>query len=549
MRRHAAAALALSAVLTMVGWAGSAGARVLRVGTYHGIPGQYGGIQAAVNAAKPGDWILVAPGDYKTTSVLTPKGAPDFPAAVLITTRDIHIRGMNRRTVIVDGTKPGSAACSNKGPAQNFGLSGGSPGGYAITRARADAASASGVNGLMVWKAPNVSIENLTACNFLGGSRYAGNGVWWNGGADSGKVGGHGFYGAYLTATSTYLKSQSASGEAVAAAYGIFSSNWSGGTWSQIYASNMNDSGFYIGACRQICDQTMDHAWGEYDALGYSGSNSGGSLVIENSQFNDDEDGFDTNSQNGDEPSPQNGACADNGVSPITHTHSCWVFIHNYVHDNNNPDVPAAGAAAQGPVGTGMSISGGRDDTIMDNRFVNNHAWGMIMVPYLDSGPPCTGGTLPSLFGGSSCLYDPWGDALIGNTFSHNGSFGHPSNGDFAQVNLEDGHPTNCFSGNHQAAGGPVQPASAEAMQTSHPVCDGQPVAAGSSDPSFLAEVLCDSQVQIAPGTPASCPSGPYPHVTKIVMHPLPTNLPTMPNPCAGVPADPWCTARAGGKG
>src|SRR5437773_9550079 len=37
---------------------------VWRVGTYRGIPGQFRTIQAAVDAARPGDWILVAPGDY-----------------------------------------------------------------------------------------------------------------------------------------------------------------------------------------------------------------------------------------------------------------------------------------------------------------------------------------------------------------------------------------------------------------------------------------------------------------------------------------------------
>ena len=46
--------------------ASAAGAQVLRVGTYHGIRGQFTSIQAAVDAAKPGDWILVGPGDYKT---------------------------------------------------------------------------------------------------------------------------------------------------------------------------------------------------------------------------------------------------------------------------------------------------------------------------------------------------------------------------------------------------------------------------------------------------------------------------------------------------
>ncbi|HEY5110614.1 MAG TPA: hypothetical protein VII96_13485, partial [Acidimicrobiales bacterium] len=38
--------------------------KVLLVGTFHGHAGQYTSIQSAVNAAKPGDWVLVAPGDY-----------------------------------------------------------------------------------------------------------------------------------------------------------------------------------------------------------------------------------------------------------------------------------------------------------------------------------------------------------------------------------------------------------------------------------------------------------------------------------------------------
>jgi hypothetical protein len=96
---------------------------------------------------------------------------------------------------------------------------------------------------ILVWKANNVSVENLTACNFQGGSGSVGNEIWWNGGDGSGKIGGNGYYGAFLNATSTFFKDNSN-----AAAYGIFSSNWSGGTWYQTYASNMNDSDYYIGA-------------------------------------------------------------------------------------------------------------------------------------------------------------------------------------------------------------------------------------------------------------------------------------------------------------
>ena len=161
-----------------------------------------------------------------------------------------------------------------------------------------------------------------------------------------GKIGLTGYTGAYLTGTSTFFGT-----EATAAEYGIFSSNSQGpASWNQIYGSNMNDSGMYVGACLQLCDVTIDHAWMENNALGYSGTNSGGAVVIENSQFDNNEDGVDTNTQiAGDPPPPQNGACPNGGTSPITHTHSCWVFIHNDVHDNNNGDVPEAGDAAAGP--------------------------------------------------------------------------------------------------------------------------------------------------------------------------------------------------------
>jgi hypothetical protein len=544
MRRVVVAAV-LGACLAS---AAAAGAKVLRVGSFHRVNGQFTSIQSALKAAKPGDWILIGPGDYKTSHVSTPKGAPQFPAAVLITTPNLHIRGMNRKTVIVDGTRPGSAVCSKEGSAQNFGLAGSASSSatnpYAAVKA---GGGASGVNGLMVFKAANVSIENLTACNFLGGSREAGNEIWWNGGAESGKVGGHGFIGQYLTATSTYLKNQSASGEFSAAQYGVFSSNWSGGTWNQIYASNFNDSGFYIGACRQVCDQTVNHAWAEFNALGYSGSNSGGRMLIENSQFDNNEDGFDTNSQNGDNPAPQDGACPAGVSPPVKGAHSCWVFIHNNVHDNNNPNVPAAGSAAAGPVGTGMSVSGGRNDTVMDNTFANNNAWGVILVPFLDSGKPCDGGVFGGALGPQSCLWDDYGDALVGNTFSHNGSYGHPTNGDFAEVNFLTDPGSNCYSANQEAGGGAVQPASAAAMQTAMPTCATTTTQPGSSDGHFLGEVLCDSQVQISPGTPATCPSGGYPRVSHIVMRPLPKSLKSMPNPCAGVPSNPWCKLRHGG--
>jgi hypothetical protein len=521
MRRTLGLLLAAGALLALPG---TAGARVLRVGTYHGIRGQFRTIQAAVKAAKPGDWILLAPGDYKTAprSITTPKGHKNEPAAVLITKARLHVRGMNRNSVVVDGTKPGSARCSRAGKAQNLGL-----------KVKND--KPSGVNGLMVWKAPNVSIENLTACNFLGGSQDAGNEIWWNGGDGSGKIGGHGYHGSYLSATSTFYKPNG-----TAAEYGIFSSNWTGGSWFETYASNFSDSGYYIGACQQKCDQTVNRAHAEFSALGYSGTNSGGQLVVKNSEFDQNQDGFDTDSENGDAPAPQNGACPNNGISPITHTHSCWVFMDNYVHDNNNPNVPEVGQAGSTPLGVGLSLSGARNDTVMNNRFVRNNAWGvLIQVQQGYGGPPCIGGTLNfSVLGIVTlpCLFDNWGDAVRNNRFAGNGAFGHATNGDIATANLLSGNPTNCFRGNTNPRGLTTSPA---VLERTYPSCNGVSAPANLNVPLVL-EVLCGNEGSLV-GETLPCPGGkPYPPRTHVVMHSL-AKQQTMPRPCAGVPSNPWC--------
>ena len=261
------------------------------------------------------------------------------------------------------------------------------------------------------------------------------------------------------------------------------------------------------------------------------------SWSCENSQFDNNEDGFDTNSQNGDNPPPQDGACPGGGTSPITHTHSCWVFMDNYVHDNNNPNVPAAGSAAAGPVGTGMSVSGARDDTMIHNRFVNNKRVGRDFVPYPDSGPPCTGGTNT----GAACLYDEWNDALLNNTFTNNGGYGNQTNGDFGWAVFEP-EPTDCLSGNVDT-GGTLTTTPAN-MQSQYPTCNGQTVSPNPGSAPFTEEVLCDSQISIGGSSTPCLPSDNYPRVTQVVMHPLPpaSRLPSMPNPCAGVPRNPWCS-------
>jgi len=157
-----------AALLTLV--ASAASAAVLRVGTANGRAGDFTSIQEAVDAASPGDWILIAPGDYHERGDYThalPGG--DAAGAVLITKPNLHLRGLDRNKVIVDGTKPGAAACDASPDAQDLGpLDGDS--------------QPSGRNGIEVFEVDGVTIENLTACNFLTGAHGGGNQIWWNGG-------------------------------------------------------------------------------------------------------------------------------------------------------------------------------------------------------------------------------------------------------------------------------------------------------------------------------------------------------------------------------
>ena len=298
-----------------------------------------------------------------------------------------------------------------------------------------------------------------------------------------------------------------------------------------------------MGACLRQCDVVMNRMWMENNALGYSGTNSGGTIVIENSQFDGNQDGLDTNTAVvGDPPAPQDGRCPNGGVSPITRTISCWVLIHNYIHDNNSAAVPAAGSAAAGPIGTGLTIAGGRYNTVMDNTIVNNGAWGVLFLPYAQQGTPslhqtCTGSGGQQV-PGFGCVLDPEGDALLHNTFRHDGYFGNPSNSDFGQITLFGGEPANCFARNHAPDGS--APANLEKIQ---PTCGGT-TTAGNTGGVLFPQVLCDAGL-------AQCPAGanyPKPNGT-VIMKPLPSGLPTMPNPCAGVPASPWCPAHHGGGG
>ncbi|HEY5153531.1 MAG TPA: hypothetical protein VIJ47_02285 [Acidimicrobiales bacterium] len=221
-------------------------------------------------------------------------------------------------------------------------------------------------------------------------------------------------------------------------------------------------------------------------------------------------------------------------------TKSCWVFRNNFVHDNNNADVPSSGSADLGPPGTGLVISGGRRDTVVDNRFENNGSWAVLIVPFIDSGPPppvanCGGGVkdLPA-FGVGSCFFMSSASEITGNSFSGNGGFGNVANGDLAD--LASGNPGNCWHGNTDTSG-TVSSAPAD-LQVTNAVCGTKGNSAALLGSDLTKQVQCATEVF------GPCPPGvgTYPRGGEVHLLPLPAQT-TMPDPCVGVPANPWCPA------
>jgi hypothetical protein len=119
-------------------------------------------------------------------------------------------------------------------------------------------------------------------------------------------------------------------------------------------------------------------------------------------------------------------------------------------------------------------------------------------------------------------------------------------------TNTEPGS-TNCIAGNTDT-GGTFTSAPSNAEQT-YPTCNGQTVPPSDTNPQsaqFTEEVACDSNLYLPLAGKAPClPTDHYPRRTQVVMHSLPpaAQLPSMPNPCAGVPHNPWCPGRHGHKG
>jgi hypothetical protein len=441
-------------------------------------------IQEAVNASTAGDYVLIEPGVY------------DEQVKVTSAQSGIWIRGMNRNTVIIDGEH--------------------------ITPN-----PETGANGIEVYKANDVYVENLTVANFnrSGINGPGGNEIWWNGGAESKHIGAHGWWGRYLTAYDTGFDG----------GYGIFTNNEIEGAWEEIYASGFNDSGIYIGACKE-CQASVTYATMENNALGYSGSNAGGSLTIEDSIFRDNTTGIAPNSENpGDGPPPQNGECNQlNKKEPkhklpeftTTEIPRCTIFRNNLITENDNLTVPANTSAAAAPWGAGIELPGDYADLVEENTITKNPSDGVLAFEYPNPYPPEA----------DTIYFQLSGNRISDNTFSENGYLEGPyvnhadDSAYLGDVAMEGGlfgtytSTNNCLSGNSFADG--TYPTDIEGEWG----CQNKTTPnAGGGFPfvEYLLYLQAESENRES--------------LVEVKGQPKPSAQPTLPNPCWEVPKNPLC--------
>jgi hypothetical protein len=194
-------------------------------------------------------------------------------------------------------------------------------------------------NGIHVIEADGVAIENLTVRN------YRLNGVLWS------SV--FGYRASYVTAANN--------GD-----YGIFAFASVWGQFDRSYASGSPDSGFYIGQCSP-CHAVITDVLAENNALGFSGTNAGGDLLIVNSEWRHNLSGIVPNTLDSELLAPQRDV----------------TIAGNWVHDNNNRSAPSR--PLQYPsFGTGILVSGGRDNVIVQNRVEGHETFGIGVIPILD---------------------------------------------------------------------------------------------------------------------------------------------------------------------
>ena len=185
-----------------------------------------------------------------------------------------------------------------------------------------------------------VTLENLTAHNFQG------NGFYWRGVER--------FVGRYLTVYNVGL-------------YGIYAIESRGGLFEHSLVSAAADAAFYIGECNP-CDTVLTDLTARLSAVGYSGTNASGNVIVKDSRWELNGAGILPNSYDvGLAEPPQRGA----------------TFSGNVVVGSGTVDVPINTPLA-GFRGIGIGIAGGSDDIVERNRVEDSARYGIAVFSTVD---------------------------------------------------------------------------------------------------------------------------------------------------------------------
>jgi hypothetical protein len=189
-------------------------------------------------------------------------------------------------------------------------------------------------------EADNVTLENMSAHDFVE------NGFYWDG--------VEGFAGRYLTVWNVGL-------------YAIYAIQSRNGVIEHSYASGAADAAFYIGECNP-CDTVVRDVTAALSAVGYSGTNAGGNLVIEDSRFENNSIGILPNSfEVGLQPPPQRDA----------------TFRNNVVTGSGSVPTPRV-TPLGGFHGIGIGVAGGVGNVVEGNEVSGSTRYGIAVFTAID---------------------------------------------------------------------------------------------------------------------------------------------------------------------
>ncbi|HUQ44647.1 MAG TPA: right-handed parallel beta-helix repeat-containing protein [Candidatus Limnocylindria bacterium] len=293
-------------------------------------------------------------------------------------------------------------------------------------------------------EADGVTLENMSAHSFVE------NGFYWDGVQD--------YAGRYLTVWNVGL-------------YGIYAISSRGGIIEQSYVSGAADAAFYIGECNP-CDATVRNVSAVLSAVGYSGTNAGGNLVVEGSTWDRNSVGILPNSFDvGLQPPPQRSA----------------IFRGNTVTGSGTVPTPR-GTPLGGFHGIGIGVLGGLENTVTENDVTGSARYGIAVMTAIDL----------------QTSWVPSQNRIMGNRVSGSG---------IADLALAEGAGAqNCFEANTVGTSAPANLAAGGCSET------------GTGDATVATQIVLPPP-QLLAGLPEA------PSYTTM---PAPADQPTMPDAPAG---------------